>query len=132
MAHAGPHQRFADIAARADVEPKPVARVLMHEAHIVAEATAPLGLGERGEVDPGAVARLEPDAAFAGRHMPCDAAEQGGLARTGFPDHAQHLARPERETDVPAGHARIEALAQAFDRQQRRVGDRRHHSAACG
>ena len=80
MAHPAIHQRLADIGAGADREPEAVARVLVDETKIVADAPAPLSLADPGEIDDTAVAGGIEDLAGGRRQMARDAVEQRRLA----------------------------------------------------
>ena len=111
------HQAFADIAAGSDVHAQPVARVLMDDAPGRAHQAAALLLGDRVDIER---LRAAPEQHFAlvGFVDAGEAAQQGRLARAGFADDAEHLARPEVEGDIGAADALAIEAADAVDGEQ--------------
>ena len=115
------HQPLADIGAGGDRHPQPLRGVLVHIAPIGAEQETPLGLAKAGQIAQHAVAhpvRYPPRARL---HLRREQLQQRGLARAGFADDRQHLARIEREGHVTAGGEPAVILPEAFSDQQRPV-----------
>ncbi len=95
-----PRRRAAD-TGRPGGEGDVVAHVEVGEQAVVLEDHArptPLRRQEHVPVLPGVRADLDPTLGELGQ--PGDGAQQGGLAGAVGPEHAEHLARPDREGDV--------------------------------
>lgn len=138
MAGADRHQPLADIGPGRKPKPQPVTRVLVHEAPIGSRQKSAGRLGHLEEIGDRPVAQTVLDTPGIGLQLRRETVQQRRLARTGFADDTQNLARPQRERHVPAGNPRAEALVDTDRVQQRRlvrlwsqIGEgQRGHSAA--
>jgi hypothetical protein len=92
-------KRLPDLGAHPERGVERRGRVLGHVADPGAARRPQVARAQRQQVGP-----VQPDLARGDAQPPAGVAEQGqghgGLARAGFADQAEHLAGPDRETDV--------------------------------
>ncbi len=119
VTHALGHQPLADIGAGRHRHAQAVTRVLLDEAPLGAQQRAPLGLAGAVQVEPLATARAITDRTAIRRAAPGEQTEQGGLARAGLADDAQHLAGIEVEAHALAALVRAVQAGQVARREQR-------------